>query len=105
MKKNIKHFLFTLIILRIISSNLFIFAAVHQIPELSTVVSNITDTLVWIIATLLVLFIIGFGIQFIIISDQPQERSRIKTKLIWTIVGLFIILSANPISSWLQSIL
>ncbi len=79
-------------------------ADVYQIPELSNTINNITDTIAWIVLSLLILFIISFGVQFILAADSPQERVKLKNKIIWALVGLFIILTAKPLSIWIQSI-
>lgn len=80
-------------------------AEVHTIPELTNAINNITDTIVWIIGSLLVLIIISFGIQFILHAENPQERNHLRTKIIWALIGLFIILTARPISAWIQTII
>ena len=82
-----------------------VYASTYTIPQLSTAVGNITDTITWIIGSVLVLLVIGFGIQFLLAADNPQERVRLRTKLIWALIGLFIIISAKPITTWLQSII
>lgn len=79
-------------------------AVAYQIPQLTTVVENVTDTITWVIVSVLVLFIIAIGVQFMLASENPQERGRLKSRLLWMLIGIFIILSAKPLSIWLQSL-
>lgn len=80
-------------------------ATVYEVPQLSQVINNITDTASWIIATVLIIFVFSFGVQFLLTADNPVERAKLKGKIIWTLIGIFIILSAHPLSAWIQSIL
>ncbi len=86
-------------------SPIVVYASVYTIPQLQSTVNNITDTLSWIIGSCIVLLITNFGIQFILSSDNPQERAKLKTKIVWSIIGLFIVIFAKDISIWIQNII
>ena len=80
------------------------FAAVEPIPGLQNVTNNIVDTITWAVGTLLVVLVIWFGVQFLINMDNPSGRAQVKNKAFWALIGLFIILSARPLSAWLSSL-
>ncbi len=76
-----------------------------QIPGLSQFVSNIASLLVTTVETVLLVIVIILGIQFILNADNPQERSKLLKRIIWIMVGLFIVLSASSLTSFLNGII
>jgi type IV secretory pathway VirB2 component (pilin) len=77
----------------------------EQVPNLSQFVGNITSVIITIVQSVLVLIVIFLGIQFIMYSNNPQERSRLGTKIIWVLVGLFIIFGAQNFSHFLHALI
>ncbi|MHB8362728.1 MAG: TrbC/VirB2 family protein [Patescibacteria group bacterium] len=75
-----------------------------QIPGLSQFVSNIASLLVTTVETVLLVIVIILGIQFILNADNPQERSKLIKRIIWIMVGLFIVLSATSLTTFLNGI-
>lgn len=82
-----------------------VFADVEPIPGLDTLTNNIVDTTSWVVGTLIVVLMIWLGIQFVVNMDNPSGRAQIRNKAIWAFIGLFIILSARPLSLWISALL
>jgi hypothetical protein len=77
----------------------------QQIPGLSQFVNNIAGVLITSVETILILIVILFGIQFIMYSDNPMERSRLTRRIIWVLIGLFIVIGAQNFTTFLHAIL
>ncbi len=75
-----------------------------QIPGLSQFVSNIASLLVTTVETVLLVIVIILGIQFILNADNPQERSKLLRRIIWIMIGLFIVLSATSLTTFINGI-
>ncbi len=77
----------------------------QQIPGLNQFVNNIAGVMITTVETVLILIVIAFGIQFIMYSDNPQERSRLIRRIIWVLVGLFIVIGAQNFTTFLHAII
>ncbi len=75
-----------------------------QIPGLSQFVSNIASLLVTTVETVLLIIIIILGIQFILNADNPQERSKLVKRIVWIMIGLFIVLSATSLTTFINGV-
>ncbi|MCL4392618.1 TrbC/VirB2 family protein [Patescibacteria group bacterium] len=74
------------------------------IPNLSQFVSNITALITTTVETVLVLIVIILGVQFILYAGNPNERSKLVHRIIWIVVGLFIIVGAQNFTGLLNAL-
>jgi type II secretory pathway component PulF len=76
----------------------------QQIPGITQFVNNIAGVMITTVEAVLILIVITFGIQFILYSDNPQERSRLIRRIIWVLVGLFIVIGAQNFTTFIHAI-
>jgi bacteriorhodopsin len=66
---------------------------ITDVNSLTYKLTNIGNTFIQILIAFAVIWIIYNVVRFIIKSDAPEERKEIGKAILWSIVGLFIILS------------
>lgn len=76
-------------------------AAKESIAELFK--DTIIPTLLWVIAIVLVIVVIMIGLKFAT-TEQPEERQKLKTRLIWVAVGIGLCILAQPLVDLIFSI-
>jgi type IV secretory pathway VirB2 component (pilin) len=74
------------------------------IPNLAQFVSNVSALITTTIETVLILIVIVLGVQFMFYSGNPNERSKLVHRIIWIVVGLFIIMGAQNFTSLLNAL-
>ena len=66
---------------------------ITDVNSLTYKLTNIGNTFIQILIAFAVIWIIYNVVRFIMKSDAPEERSAIGQSILWSIVGLFVILS------------
>lgn len=66
---------------------------VTDFNSLSFKLSNIGNTIIGLLIALAVIWIIFNVIRYIISADDPEKRKGFGVAILWSIVGLFVILS------------
>lgn len=66
---------------------------ITDVNSLTFKLTNIGNTFIQILIAIAVIVIIFNVVRFIIKSDAPEERATIGKAILWSIVGLFVILS------------
>lgn len=64
---------------------------------------TIIPTMLWAIALVLVVVVIAIGLKFAT-TEQPEERQKLKTRLIWVAVGIGLSILAQPLVDLIFSI-
>ncbi|MEA3305060.1 MAG: hypothetical protein U9Q15_05040 [Patescibacteria group bacterium] len=64
---------------------------------LAGTVGNIIDFLMMISAVIAVVMIVWYGIRTIFYAASPEEAAKIKTVILWVVLGLIILLIAKPL--------
>ena len=65
---------------------------VTDVNSLFTKISDISNSVIWLLIGLAVMFIVWNAFQFIRQSDST-ERATYRSAIIWGVIGLFVILS------------
>ncbi len=66
---------------------------ITDVNSLTYKLTNIGNTFIQILIAVAVIIIIFNAVRFVLKSDSPEERSSIGKAILWSIVGLFVILS------------
>ena len=66
---------------------------ITNVNGLTTKLTSIGNTLIGILISLAVIWIIWEVVQFVIHSSDPAKRSEVGKGILWGVVGLFVILS------------
>jgi heme/copper-type cytochrome/quinol oxidase subunit 4 len=67
--------------------------AITDINSLSYKLTNIGNVVIQVLIALAVIWIIFNIVRYILAADKPEERSKFGVAILWSIVGLFVILS------------
>ncbi|MEK7646596.1 MAG: pilin [Patescibacteria group bacterium] len=66
---------------------------ITDVNSLTYKLTNIGNTFIQILIAFAVIWIVYNVVRYIVKSGDPAERSAIGTSIMWSIVGLFVILS------------
>lgn len=68
-------------------------AQIVNADSLVVKLTNLGNTFIGVLIAFAVIYIVYNIVRFIVKSDSPEERSTIGKAILWSIVGLFVMLS------------
>lgn len=68
-----------------------------NVNTLDSLIIGIVDGIVLILIPIMVLAVVWTGFNLVINSKKPEELSKSKNSLMWSLVGLLLVLGANGV--------
>jgi Type IV secretion system pilin len=65
--------------------------------SLDELISNIIDLILFLAVPILVCVFIWIGLRFVLAQGKPREITKIKSDLLWTLVGAAVVIGAKAI--------